>query len=194
MANKNDVHTSFYFHVKWNNPSGWNEVVRHVKQLGYRVLCIDKDALHGQVPAWTYCPPDAEDFTGERPLQERVDLLQHAAAFIGVSSGLGWLAWACRIPVVMISGFTLPQNEFHTPHRVFNVHTCNGCWNDVRLRFDHHDFFWCPHHKGTPRQYECSALITAQLVISRVNSALGVPSKVRVHDGTGRIPEREVAS
>ncbi|GGY28211.1 autotransporter strand-loop-strand O-heptosyltransferase [Paludibacterium paludis] len=157
---------------KWNNPAGWNDVVRHLKEKGYRVLCIDKDAVHGQTPAWTHLPREAEDFTGERPLAERAALLQHASAFVGVSSGLAWLAWACRIPTVLISGFTLPQNEFHTPYRVFNVHTCNGCWNDVRVRFDHHDFFWCPHHKGTPRQYECSALITSLQVIKQLDLAL----------------------
>ncbi|MCX4159748.1 MULTISPECIES: glycosyltransferase family 9 protein [Paraburkholderia] len=59
-------------------------------------------------------------------MAERVALLQHASAFVGMSSGLAWLAWACRTPVVMISGFTLPYNEFQTPYRVFNVHTCTG--------------------------------------------------------------------
>jgi autotransporter strand-loop-strand O-heptosyltransferase len=157
---------------KWNNPLGWRDVIRHLKSKGYRVLCIDKDSCHGQAPAWQYCPPDAEDFTGNLPLQERVALLQHATAFIGMSSGLAWLAWTCGIPVVMISGFTLPFNEFQTPYRVFNVHTCTGCWNDVRHRFDHHDFFWCPRHKGTSRQYECSALITSHQVISQIDKML----------------------
>ncbi|WP_282875954.1 autotransporter strand-loop-strand O-heptosyltransferase [Pseudomonas peli] len=160
---------------KWNNPSGWSETINHLKNAGYRVLCIDQTALHGQVPAWTYRPPEAEDFTGDRPLLERAALLQHASAFIGVSSGLAWLAWACHIPVLMISGFTLPFNEFHTPHRIFNVHTCNGCWNDVRHRFDHQDFFWCPRHKGTARQYECSSLITARQVIDQLDLALTPP-------------------
>ncbi|MCX4159654.1 MULTISPECIES: autotransporter strand-loop-strand O-heptosyltransferase [Paraburkholderia] len=157
---------------KWNNPTGWRDVIRHIKASGYRVLCIDREQFHGQVPAWQYCPPEAEDFTGNRPLGERVALLQHASAFVGLSSGLAWLAWACRVPVVMISGFTLPFNEFRTPYRVFNIHTCTGCWNDVRHRFDHKDFFWCPRHKGTNRQYECSALITSHQVIRQFDRLL----------------------
>lgn len=169
---------------KWNNPYGWSEVIRHIKGLGYRVLCIDKDSLHGQTPAWTYAPSEAEDFTGDRLLLERASLLQYASAFIGVSSGLAWLAWACETPVLMISGFTLPLNEFHTPHRIFNVHSCNGCWNDVRQRFDHHDFFWCPRHKGTQRQYECSSLITAHQVIDHINSLLpAITSRSACHVG-----------
>ena len=49
-------------------------------------------------------------------------------------SGLSWLAWAVGTPVVMISGFTHPTNEFATPYRVINYHACNSCWNDVRHR------------------------------------------------------------
>ena len=32
--------------------------------------------------------------------------------FIGMSSGLSWLAWACNTKVVMISGVTIKENEF----------------------------------------------------------------------------------
>src|SRR5215471_17663723 len=75
-----------------------------------------------------------------------------------------WLAWACGVPVVLISGFTHPTNEFDTLYRVVNYHACNSCWNDVRVRFDHKDFLWCPRHKDTPRQFECTRLITADQV------------------------------
>jgi autotransporter strand-loop-strand O-heptosyltransferase len=65
---------------------------------------------------------------------------------------------------VLISGFTHPTNEFHTPYRVINYHACNSCWNDVRVRFDHKDFLWCPRHANTARQFECTRLITAEAV------------------------------
>jgi ADP-heptose:LPS heptosyltransferase len=41
--------------------------------------------------------------------------LQHCEFFIGVSSGLSWLAWACGKKVVMISGITKKENEFKEP-------------------------------------------------------------------------------
>src|SRR5476651_2449087 len=113
-------------------------------------------------------PEGAEDFTGNRPLQERMSLLHHADFFVGLSSGLSWLAWAAGTPVVMISGFTHPLNEFATPFRVINYHTCNSCWNDPHLRFDHKDFLWCPRHKDTPRQFECTRLITVDQVKSAI--------------------------
>ena len=83
---------------------------------------------------------------------------------MGLSSGLAWLAWGAGCPVVMISGFSHPDNEFRTPYRIINWHACNSCWNDRRLRFDHQDHLWCPRHAGTPRQFECTALITADHV------------------------------
>ena len=148
----------------WNNPYGWREIVSFLKDAGYRVICIDQKSTHGHELVWNHIPYGAEDDTGEKSLAERARLLKHADFFIGLSSGLSWLAWAMETPVVMISGFTHPTNEFDTPYRVINYHACNSCWNDVRVRFDHKDFFWCPRHKGTPRQFECTRLITADQV------------------------------
>lgn len=148
----------------WNNPRGWIEIVRWLKDAGYRVLCIDKEAVYGAGQTWTSIPHGAEDMTGDLDITRRAALLKHADFFIGLSSGLSWLAWAAGTPVVMISGFTHPNNEFFTPYRVFNAHTCNSCWNDPRVMFDHFDFMWCPRHKGTDRQFECTKHITVEHV------------------------------
>jgi autotransporter strand-loop-strand O-heptosyltransferase len=148
----------------WNNPTGWREIVAYLKGQGYRVICIDQKATNGVGFVWNHIPYGAEDQTGDRPLQERALWLKHAEFFVGLSSGLAWLAWAVGTPVVMISGFSHPSNEFATPYRVINYHTCNSCWNDPRYRFDHKDFLWCPRHKDTPRQFECTRLITVDQV------------------------------
>ena len=152
----------------WNNGYGWKQVVAHLKAKGYRVLCIDRESTYGSGYVWNHIPYGAEDFTGNRPLQERIALLEHAEFFVGLSSGLSWLAWGCGIPIVLISGFTLPNCEFYTPYRVINTHGCFGCWDDVNENFDHHDFFWCPKYKGTDRQFECTKLITGQQVIGQI--------------------------
>jgi autotransporter strand-loop-strand O-heptosyltransferase len=156
----------------WNNPGGWREVIEHLKSRGLRVVCIDQAPARGLGLVWNHIPHGVEDETGDRPLIERVRWLRHAKAFIGLSSGLSWLAWASGTPVVMISGFTHPTNEFTTPHRVINYHACNSCWNDVRHRFDHTDFLWCPRHANTPRQFECTRLITSTHVITTLNHIL----------------------
>ena len=152
----------------WNNGFGWEQVIVHLKSLGYRVLCIDRDRTVGHGFVWNKFPDGAEDFTGNIPLQRRVDLLRHADFFIGLSSGLSWLAWGTGIPVVLVSGFSLPGCEFRTPYRVINTHGCYGCWDAMDQRFDHNDYYWCPRHKGTERQFECSRLITGKQVISAI--------------------------
>lgn len=160
----------------WNNPEGWRELVAFLKDAGYRVICIDQKATHGHGIVWNHIPHGAEDLTGDRPLVERARWLRHADFFIGLSSGLAWLAWAAGTPVVLISGFSSVTNEFATPYRVINYHACNSCWNDVRVRFDHTDFLWCPRHAGTPRQFECTRLITAEQVKATIRKipAFGV--------------------
>lgn len=157
----------------WTNPTGWREIVLFLKQHGYRVICIDKQAVNGHGIVWNHMPHGVEDETGPKPLAERARWLKHADFFIGLSSGLSWLAWAAGTPVVMISGFTHPTNEFATPYRVINYHACNGCWNDPKHRFDHHDFLWCPRHAGTDRQFECTRLITAEQVKAAIRRIPG---------------------
>jgi autotransporter strand-loop-strand O-heptosyltransferase len=76
----------------------------------------------------------------------------------------------------MISGFTHPLNEFATAYRIINYHTCNACWNDPQLRFDHKDFLWCPRHRDKPRQFECTRLITADQVIATLKRIPGFGS------------------
>ncbi len=166
----------------WNNPDGWRAVIALLRTHGYRVVCIDQKPVHGTGMMWTHIPHGCEDETGDRPLAERARWLQHADFFIGLSSGLAWLAWAAGCPVVLISGFTHPSNEFDTPHRVINWHTCNSCWNDPTERFDHHDFFWCPRHANTPRQFECTRLITAEQVCAAIAAVPGFRTLVEGQD------------
>ena len=160
----------------WNNPTGWSETVRFLKEAGYRVVCIDQKPMHGKGLVWNHMPHGVEDQTGDRPLLERARWLKHAEFFVGLSSGLSWLAWAMRVPVVMISGVTHPTNEFATPYRVINYHACNSCWNDPLAAFDRFDFMTCPRHKDTPRQFECTRLITAEHVNATIKRIPGFGS------------------
>jgi autotransporter strand-loop-strand O-heptosyltransferase len=178
----------------WINPNGWHELIRFLKDWGYRVICIDQKPVYGTGLVWNHIPHGAEDQTGDRPLLERARWLKHAEFFVGLSSGLSWLAWAVNTPVVLISGFTHPTNEFHTPYRVINYHACNSCWNDVRVRFDHKDFLWCPRHANTPRQLECTRLITADAVKDAIRripqfSERHMPATILAHARSARARE-----
>jgi autotransporter strand-loop-strand O-heptosyltransferase len=157
----------------WNNPTGWQELIPMLREAGYEVVCIDQKRVHGMNTTWNHIPYGVRDETGDRELLERIRWLRHCEFFIGLSSGLSWLAWAVGTPTVLISGFTHPLTEFRTPYRVINTHVCNSCWNDVRLPVSHNDYFQCPRHKGTPRQFECTRLITAAQVMGVVRRIPG---------------------
>ena len=156
----------------WNNPRGWLMLIKHLKTLGYRVLCIDRDKQYGNAEHMNKMPEGAEDFTGNRPLQERVSLLHHADFFIGLGSGLSWLAWAVGTPVVMISGFSHPSTEFRTPYRVINFHGCNSCFNDTTAEFDSTNFAWCPRRFDKPQPFQCTAIITPEFVMRVVDKLI----------------------
>ena len=159
----------------WCNPAGWRVLTRYLNECGYDVVCIDKTPEVGFGDVWHTIPHGCIDDTGPKPLQQRIATISHAAFFVGLSSGLSWLAWCCSVPVVLISGFTLPVCEFQTPYRVICRHACHGCWNDTKYDFDHHDFMWCPKHKGTQRAFECTKMISPNLVIEAVKRIPGVP-------------------
>jgi hypothetical protein len=152
----------------WNNKTGWNAVVKYLKSQGYEVWCIDRYNSFGVQGSMNYMPEGCIDKTGDYSLEERMAQLAGAKFFIGLSSGLSWLAWAVDIPVVMISGFTKKLNEFQTPYRVINENVCNGCWNDTSIKFDKSNWFWCPRGKN----FECSKEISAQMVLEQVKKLI----------------------
>lgn len=164
----------------WLNPNGWDEVIAYLKNLGYRVLCIDKNSEQTDQGLTVKMPVDAENFTGDIPLIERVNLLAYADFFIGLSSGLSWLAWSVDIPVILISGITAAWCEFETPYRIWNPLVCNGCYNDTKM--DWSTFVTCPRHKGTSRAFECSKKISARQVINAVDE---IRSRKNFHDSFG---------
>lgn len=150
----------------WLNPNGWDAVVEHLKRLGYRVLCIDRDRKCSNYGLTIEMPRGAEDFSGDYSLLDRINQLAYADFFVGLSSGLAWLAWAVDIPVVMISGITEPWYEFDTPYRVSNPLVCHGCFNSLAL--DPTKILDCTLFKGTDRIYECSKNISARQVIDAI--------------------------
>ena len=156
----------------WLYPGGWDAVVAALKESGYRVLSIDREKVSSTEGVRVEIPSAAEDFTGSRPLMERINLLAYADLFIGVSSGLSWLAKAACCPTVIISGLTLPYTEFDTPYRVINWLACHGCYNDARVDWRER----CPHHHDTPREYECSKTITSEQVLATVGQAIKLSS------------------
>lgn len=149
----------------WNHSQGWQKVVDYLKSEGYEVILISKESgtyMENQPPTGII------DKSGDIPLSDRINNIAHAEAFIGVGSGLSWLAWAVGTKVVMISGFSKPYSEFNGEDvlRISNQQVCNGCFN--RERLDAGDWNWCPDHKNTPKQFECTKKIEPETVIEKI--------------------------
>ena len=149
----------------WLNPDGWSTVIEHLKSLGYRVLCIDRDRKCTNYNRTIEMPDGVEDLSGDYTLIDRVNQLAYADFFIGLGSGLSWLAWAVGIPVILISGISYRWYEFDTPYRINNRLVCHGCFNETR---DGKAYNNCPLFKGTDREFECSKEISARQVINAV--------------------------
>ena len=156
----------------WNKKNGWNKIVRYLNRLGYEVLCIDKDEVFGIKDNWNYIPEDCVNETGNMSIHERINQIYNCEFFIGLSSGLSWLAWALNKKVVMISGCTLPINEFkHNNYRVLNDFYCNGCLNESSIDNKNDilkGWLYCPRNKD----FECSKQITFEMVREKIDQCI----------------------
>ena len=154
----------------WNYEGGWDEIVKYLKKKGYEVVCIDKHAHFGNSDFINSVPNDTIK-RQERTLDQTIATLNGAEFFIGLGSGLSWLAWALNKHVVLISGFSKPYSEFQFKcERVFNENVCNGCYN--RYIFDPGNWKWCPDHEDTDRMFECTKTITPKMVKTAINKTI----------------------
>ncbi len=111
------------------------------------------------------------DKTGNLPIEDIINILYHSEMYIGVSSGLAWLSWSIKNPVVLISGFSSDWTEFTLNiERIINKNVCNSCFNNFKL--DAGDWEWCPVHKNTSRQFECTKKISPKTVIEGITRRL----------------------
>jgi len=151
----------------WNNPNGWQDVVDWLNNKGYVVKLLSKEGdnyMGNILPTGIVKHPNG-------PLELVMDEMKKSKAFIGIGSGLSWLSWALDVPTVLISGFSYEWAEMQDCIRIAAPKgKCEGCFN--RLRLDAGDWNWCPDHKGTDRQFECTKSITSEMVIKELEKFL----------------------
>lgn len=151
----------------WNNPTGWQDVVDWLNNKGYTVKLLSKEGdnyMGNKLPTGIVQHPNG-------PIELVMDEMKKSKAFIGIGSGLSWLSWALDVPTVVISGFSYNWAEMQDCIRIAAPSgKCEGCFN--RIRLDAGDWNWCPDHKGTERQFECTKSITSEMVIKELEKFL----------------------
>jgi autotransporter strand-loop-strand O-heptosyltransferase len=148
---------------KFWTKEGWQELINYLNSLGYKVVNVSKENN----------PFNNCERLDDTSIENTMNVIHHSEFFIGLSSGLSWLSWAIGKHVVMISNFTEANHEFTTNcTRITNPNVCNSCWNNPNFKFDKGDWYWCPVHKGTSRQFECHTSITSEMVINKIQHLL----------------------
>ncbi len=146
----------------WNNPNGWQDTVNFLVGKGYKVYSITKTPI----------TLEGCENIHSKELIDIVGYIKHCEFFIGLSSGLTWLAWALGKKTIMISGFTAIYNEFQIDnYRVINEKVCNNCWNWSGSGYDRALKDWCPkfdeNRPSTDKpkeRHECSKAISFEMV------------------------------
>ena len=149
------IATNSTMECKFWTREGWQEVINYLHKLGYNVINVSKENN-----PFENCTK-IEDTSIEYTMQT----IKNADLFIGLSSGLSWLAWALNQKVVMIANFTESDHEFDC-YRVTKPDVCNSCWNDPNIKLDPH-WLWCPRNKD----FECQRSIPVSMVIEQINRA-----------------------
>lgn len=158
----------------WNNNSGWDKVVRYLKKLGYDVLAIDKDEVFGTPQKWNRIPSGAINETGNYSIDYRIQQIKNCEFFLGLSSGLSWVAFALKKKAIVISGCTEETNEFNQGcYRVINKNVCHGCLNDDKIenigqKLISAGWMWCPRNKS----FECTKEISFEMVKQKIDQCI----------------------
>lgn len=149
------IATNSTMECKFWTREGWQEVINYMHGLGYDVYNVSKEDN----------PFDNCTKIDDTSIENTMDVIAGAKLFIGLSSGLSWLAWALNQNIVMISNFTESDHEFDC-HRITKPDVCHGCWNDANIKLDPH-WLWCPRNKD----FECQRTIPASMVIDTIKKA-----------------------
>jgi len=137
----------------------WQPVIDFLRANNYKVVEISKEETNY----------NNLEYVEDKSITNIISLLSHCDFFIGLSSGISWLAWALNKRVYMIANFSHKEHEFQSNCiRITNTNVCHGCWNNPLFKFNRGDSNWCPEHEDTVRAFECHKLIPAETVIKSI--------------------------
>lgn len=156
----------------WNANQAWMKLCDEFTRMKILPVCIDRYRSFGIDGHWNEIPANCVDKTGG-DLDDMMSMIDGCEFFVGLSSGLAWVAHAMGKKVVMISGVTSPENEFKTDIvRIHNSEVCNSCFGKPEEhKFDPGNWLWCPIHRGTSREFECTKKISPKYVMDKIREA-----------------------
>lgn len=152
----------------WNNPEGWKSVIDYLKSKNYKTVCVDRYFSFGNNEYRNTCPVNIDYFAGNHSFEDIIDLINGSEFFIGLSSGLSWLAWALNKKIIKINSSVDSSFEFSTPYIVQNLNVCHNCFNNELHKFDASKWDWCPENKN----FECSKNISVESVIKNIDDLI----------------------
>lgn len=157
----------------WNYYNGWEIISKKLRKEGLTPVAVDLYEMFGIEGSWNYLPESSVKKVG-MSFDDVINYIQNCEFFIGVSSGLSWLAWSLGKKVILISGTTEEDNEFQSNcYRLINKKVCHGCFNKSNLfNFDAGNWMWCPVGENTQKWFECSKSITPDDVWQKVKEVL----------------------
>ena len=143
--------------MKFWTKEGWQELINWLVSDGYEVYNVSLEP--NQFDNCTQITTPS--------LESKMDWIAGSEFFIGLSSGLAWVAYAMGKRVVMIANFSEEFNEFSCI-RIVKKDVCHGCWNNPNFKFDAGNWNYCPIYQGSDRQFECQNSITSDMVIEKI--------------------------
>ena len=162
----------------WNHPDGqkvqgespyWNDLCKMFRKSNLTPVCLELNETFGVSPYYNGLPNNSLKKVG-MPLEEVINYIEHSEFYIGLSSGMAWVAHALGKPVVMIANFTEDWNEFDLKEedyiRITNKNVCHGCWHTENINVG--DWNHCSKHQNTSRQFECHTSITPEQVFNEI--------------------------
>ena len=142
----------------------WQNLVDYLIKEGYEVVNVSIDSKYNLKNVFV---------PSNLTLDVTMQIIHYSEFFIGLSSGLSWLAWSLNKHIIMIANFTKADHEFSSDcTRITNENVCNGCWNNKNFKFDKGDWNWCPIWKGYDKQFECQKSITTEMVIAKISEII----------------------
>jgi autotransporter strand-loop-strand O-heptosyltransferase len=154
----------------WNHPGAWDELCKMLRKKGLTPVVVEKDFSFGIIGHMNEVPNKAVKKIG-MSFSEVLNYIQHSEMFIGLSSGLTWVAQGLGKPTVIISNATSKDNEYIDDKtlRIFEESVCHGCFH--KYPFNTSDWLWCPVYRNDEaRRFICTKAITPESVMQQIEN------------------------